>query len=263
MRWLERFSEKLAGFSVKKTRKNKEIQRKDVSKKSPFSVATVTAGTIALVLAGTQAGNGLEIERLSQPVGERPTAVHAKPIGTSRWQPHALPPTRFVPRPPASKFGPAGGTSSLRLKEVPAKLRSRTQTLLTQFGARESEGKILISLPGDVLFDFDKADIRADAKPVLARLTEVLKAFPKAPVAIGGHTDAKGEDDYNLALSERRAASVKAYLARSKISPGRLTIEGYGETRPVAPNQKPDGADDPEGRQRNRRVEFEIGKPPE
>ncbi|MDZ5453212.1 OmpA family protein [Labrys sp. ZIDIC5] len=207
--------------------------------------------------------SALVIEHRREPIGEHPTLVRPRLIGVSRWQPYALPPTRFAPQAPASRLGPAGGASSLRLREVPAKLRSRTQALLEQFGARESEGKILISLPGDVLFDFDKADIRADAKPVLARLVEVLKAFPKAPVAIGGHTDAKGEDDYNLALSERRAVSVKAYLARSKISPGRLTIEGYGEARPVAPNQKADGADDPEGRQRNRRVEFEIGKPPE
>lgn len=217
---------------------------------------------LALVLPVLPA-SALVIEHRHEPIGEQPSTIRPRSIGASRWQPYALPPTRFAPQTRASQLEPVGGASSLRLKEVPAKLRSRTQALLEQFGARENEGKILISLPGDVLFDFDKADIRADARPVLARLVEVLKAFPKAPVAIGGHTDAKGEDDYNLALSERRAASVKAYLARGKISPGRLTIQGYGETRPVAPNQKADGADDPEGRQRNRRVEFEIGKPPE
>ncbi|WP_448950561.1 OmpA family protein [Labrys neptuniae] len=225
--------------------------------------AAVTAGAVAFLLAGAEAGTSLEIERLAQLVGERPSLWAIKDIGTSHWRPHALPATRFAPKAPASTLTPTGSASQFRLKEVPTKLRSRTQALLTEFGARESNGKILISLPGDVLFDFDKADIRADAKPVLARLVEVLIAFPKAPVAIAGHTDAKGEDDYNLALSERRAASVKAYLARNKVSPARLSTAGFGEARPVASNQKADGSDDPAGRQRNRRVEFEIGKPPE
>ncbi|MGJ4858883.1 OmpA family protein [Labrys sp. La1] len=220
------------------------------------------AALLGLALPALPA-SALIIEHRREPIGGQPTAFRPSDIGASRWHPYALPPTRFAPQAPASRLGPAGRATSLRLREVPAKLRSRTQALLEQFGARESEGKILISLPGDVLFDFDKTDIRADAKPVLARLIEVLKAFPKAPVEIGGHTDAKGEDDYNLALSERRAASVKAYLARGKIGPARLAIKGYGETRPIAPNQKAGGADDAEGRQRNRRVEFEIGKPPE
>lgn len=76
---------------------------------------------------------------------------------------------------------------------------------------------------------------------------------------VDGHTDAKGDDAYNQALSERRAAAVKAWLAgNARIPADHMGTRGYGETRPVAPNARPDGADDPAGRQRNRRVEIAV-----
>lgn len=219
-------------------------------------------GLAALLLGVCLAvpASALTVERTDAPTGERPTSSARKDIGHSLWRPRALPSSTFMPRPSGSSLSAKPAASGFRLKEVPAKLRERTQTLLREFGAREKDGRIVISLPGDVLFDFDKSDIRADARPALGRLIEVLKAYPKAPVLIEGHTDAKGEDAYNLALSDRRAASVKAYLARGKIAVSRLSMHGLGETRPVALNTKPDGSDDPDGRQRNRRVEFIIGR---
>ena len=105
-------------------------------------------------------------------------------------------------------------------------------------------------------FDFDKATIRPDAEPALTRAAELLKSYPQAQVSIGGHTDAKGDDAYNEGLSLRRARAVAARLQREA---GRtLGAEGFGERRPVAPNVKPDGSDDPDGRQKNRRVEIRI-----
>lgn len=125
----------------------------------------------------------------------------------------------------------------------------------------ETETEIRIELSGDVLFDFDKADIRAEAEPVLSGVAEVLKQHPDAAVTIAGYTDAKGSDSYNLALSERRAVSVKDWLVRNAaVDGGELTTRGFGEGDPVAPNTNPDGSDDPEGRQRNRRVEITVQK---
>jgi len=73
---------------------------------------------------------------------------------------------------------------------------------------------------------------------------------------IEGHTDGKGSDTYNQALSERRAIAVRASLTERGLPLDHLNIRGFGKTRPVAQNQFPDGADEPEGRQKNRRVEV-------
>jgi photosystem I P700 chlorophyll a apoprotein A2 len=90
-------------------------------------------------------------------------------------------------------------------------------------------------------------------------VAQVLRAHPGAPVRIEGHTDAKGGDAYNQGLSERRAESVKAWLvSNAGIDGTTVTTRGLGETQPIAPNAKPDGTDDPEGRQRNRRVEITV-----
>jgi outer membrane protein OmpA-like peptidoglycan-associated protein len=114
-----------------------------------------------------------------------------------------------------------------------------------------------LRIGSDLFFDFDSAALRTDAEPTLAEVSSRL-AKSQAPVAIEGHTDAKGEDAYNQRLSEDRASSVKSYLAAHGTPATRLTIVGWGERKPVAPNAKPDGADDPDGRQKNRRVEIVI-----
>jgi outer membrane protein OmpA-like peptidoglycan-associated protein len=121
-------------------------------------------------------------------------------------------------------------------------------------GAQETEIEVRVELPADVLFDFDKADIRADAAHALAELAAVIRAY-KGVVRLEGHTDGKGAADYNLKLSERRAASVKQWLVeREQIPEARMTTQGFGKTKPVAGNDT-DG-----GRQKNRRVEVVIRK---
>lgn len=226
------------------------------------------AALVAAALALPPPARALEVEYSTTPIGERPSALGETSLGNSRWTPASLPASTFAPRTGAGSLSSAGGAttqssgggSSFRLDEVPSRLRERTRTLLGEFGARdEADGRIRITLLGDVLFDFDKSEVRPDARPVLNRLAELLAGYRQAAVAIEGHTDAKGDDDYNQALSERRAAAVKAYLARRNAGAARLTTRGFGESRPVAPNSTADGADDPAGRQRNRRVEFVIG----
>jgi outer membrane protein OmpA-like peptidoglycan-associated protein len=130
---------------------------------------------------------------------------------------------------------------------------------LADLGAKVSEKEIKIALSGDILFDFDKDTLRPDAFPTLEKIAEVLAQYPDAPVLIEGHTDSKGKEKYNQNLSERRAASVKNWLVENAgADGGRIEINGWGEAKPAVPNEKPDGSDDPDGRQQNRRVEITI-----
>ena len=127
-------------------------------------------------------------------------------------------------------------------------------------GAEENDLEIRIQLPADVLFDFDKASIRRDAEEALAKVLVILRAHSKAAIEIEGHTDGKGRPAYNQKLSEGRALSVKAWLVKNGIAARQIRTKGYGMTKPVAPNTRPDGRDDPGGRQKNRRVEIVVHK---
>ncbi len=125
----------------------------------------------------------------------------------------------------------------------------------------ETATTIEVTLPADILFDFDKAEIRATAQKALHEVAEMVRSKAGGPVSIQGYTDALGKDAYNQTLSERRANAVKTWLATRESFPiARFTTTGFGPRNPVAPNQKPDGSDDPEGRQLNRRVTLIIRK---
>jgi outer membrane protein OmpA-like peptidoglycan-associated protein len=130
---------------------------------------------------------------------------------------------------------------------------------LKDLGARTTDTEIQIDLASDLMFDFDKADLRPTAIPSLQKVVTVMRAYPAYPCTIGGHTDGKGDKAYNQKLSERRADSVKTWLVAHGAS-NPITARGFGDTKPIAPNKKPDGSDDPEGRQKNRRVEITLHK---
>ncbi len=104
----------------------------------------------------------------------------------------------------------------------------------------------------NIFFDFDKSTLRPESTYELERLIKLLTDVPSMKIEIGGHTDSKGSDEYNMKLSASRAESVANYLATHGIDKGRLTSKGYGETIPMATNDTEDG------RQLNRRTEFEI-----
>jgi outer membrane protein OmpA-like peptidoglycan-associated protein len=119
----------------------------------------------------------------------------------------------------------------------------------------EHAGAVEVNLPADVLFDFDKAELRPDARETLHELGVLLLERSRRSIAITGHTDAIGTDAYNQRLSERRAVAVKTWLvSREGIKSPPIATSGRGARDPIAPNRKPDGSDDPEGRQLNRRV---------
>lgn len=130
---------------------------------------------------------------------------------------------------------------------------------LKELNAKVVEREIRIALAADVLFDFDKHELKPAAYPTLGKVAEVLKAHQGAAVLVEGHTDGKGNDAYNQSLSERRAASVRDWLVKNAQLPkSRFSTRGYGKARPVASNTRTDGSDDPQGRERNRRVEIVV-----
>lgn len=114
-----------------------------------------------------------------------------------------------------------------------------------------------ITLRG-INFDFDKSNIKPEFQPVLDEAAQILQENPNIRVTIEGHCDSKGTDAYNDRLSQRRADSVKRYLVSGGVSGSRLETVGYGESRPIAPNQTPGGRDNPEGRALNRRAELKV-----
>ena len=128
--------------------------------------------------------------------------------------------------------------------------------LLDKFKPSGAPCGYVITLNDKVLFDFDKDAIRPDASKVLDVLATALGKVPSSAMEIRGHTDAKGSDDYNQSLSERRAQAVLAAL-RERGSATDASAHGYGETQPVAANEV-NGKDNPGGRQLNRHVEIFV-----
>jgi outer membrane protein OmpA-like peptidoglycan-associated protein len=106
----------------------------------------------------------------------------------------------------------------------------------------------------NVFFDFDKWDLRGESFLELNRVVKLLEENPSIVIEMSAHTDSYGSDEYNIKLSGNRARSVMEYILSKGIDTSRISSKGYGETKPVAPN------DTPENRQLNRRVEFTIVK---
>ena len=130
-----------------------------------------------------------------------------------------------------------------------------------ELNAEVTAQEIKVQLKADLLFDFDQADIKKGAESVLEKVAVVLKSYPNAKVLVEGHTDSLGKDTYNQALSEKRAATVAQwFVARSGLKKAQVQTRGWGKSKPVTHNTKPDGSDDPDGRAKNRRVEIVIKK---
>lgn len=106
----------------------------------------------------------------------------------------------------------------------------------------------------NVFFDFDKWDLRPESFIELERVVKLLNENPAIEIEMSAHTDSHGTDEYNIKLSDNRAKSVREYILSKGIAPTRIISQGYGETKPVVPN------DTDENRQLNRRVEFTILK---
>ncbi|WP_158824877.1 OmpA family protein [Mucilaginibacter lacusdianchii] len=110
----------------------------------------------------------------------------------------------------------------------------------------------------NILYDFNKAILKPQAKSVLDELVIILTDNPKIKVELSSHTDSFGPDWSNNRLSQQRAQACVDYILSKGIDPSRITAKGYGESRPRVPNSFPDGTDNPAGRRQNRRTEFKV-----
>lgn len=161
---------------------------------------------------------------------------------------------------PAKDIAGIGGAVGGKGKDLQAQV-SGLDAAMSDLGARVIGQEIHVELPADVLFDFDRADIRPDAEEALGKLALVVRAHPEGKVRVEGHTDGKGAPAYNLTLSEHRARAVVAWLrAHGGLASISFAVHAWGAARPVAPNANADGSDNPAGRQKNRRVEVVIEK---
>jgi outer membrane protein OmpA-like peptidoglycan-associated protein len=118
-----------------------------------------------------------------------------------------------------------------------------------------SQKFVLADKGGKVLFDFNKATLKPEAKNQLARVLQALKEQPGLQTHIVGHTDSVGSDAYNMKLSQQRAESVAAYLVQNGVSRQSIRTDFRGEREPVASNATDDG------RAQNRRVEITVSPP--
>jgi outer membrane protein OmpA-like peptidoglycan-associated protein len=142
-------------------------------------------------------------------------------------------------------------------REATADVREENAELQRQIDAlqaRPTDRGLVLTL-GDVLFESGRAELKPGAASNLGQLVAFLEKYPSRTVAIEGHTDSVGGDDYNLGLSQRRADSVRSHLVSRGVDAARITSMGAGESTPVADN------DTAAGRQQNRRVEVIISNP--
>lgn len=135
---------------------------------------------------------------------------------------------------------------------------STVEQLLEEFDAEDGADGTVLRVPDRVLFDFGSADLRDTAADRIDRLVALLERATDGQIRVQGHTDDIGTDQANQQLSEDRAQAVADALEAAGIDADRLTTEGFGSSQPVAPNRDDDGADDPDGRQQNRRVEIVV-----
>jgi outer membrane protein OmpA-like peptidoglycan-associated protein len=161
---------------------------------------------------------------------------------------------------------------NLELKKQLVELNAKLDKILSKLETEEEINKIEIPasttlgklqsgrtlILRNIFFDYNRSSLRSRSRHELRKLFEFMDENPSVNIEVSGHTDSKGDDDYNMRLSRERAQAVVDYLVRNGISSKRLSAVGYGETRPIARNENADGSDNAVGRQLNRRIEISI-----
>jgi outer membrane protein OmpA-like peptidoglycan-associated protein len=147
---------------------------------------------------------------------------------------------------------------SLELKQKELDLERARQ----EFQAQQTGRSLSMNLSGDVLFDYDKAALKPDAEQALRKVAVVLSQFPESQVTVEGYTDSKGTKSVNMELSHQRAQAVREWLIKNGgVTVANISVKGFGEQYPIAPNTNSDGTDNPLGRALNRRVSIIVEKP--
>jgi outer membrane protein OmpA-like peptidoglycan-associated protein len=145
-----------------------------------------------------------------------------------------------------------GGLAGYAIGDYMNKQQAELENQMARSGVgivREGDN-IRLNMPSDITFDTDRSDIKGSFEDTLAKVASTLQKYPKTTIDVIGHADSTGADDYNMALSERRARSVAGFLVANGVMDQRIWTQGRGETQPIASN------DTAEGRAKNRRVEI-------
>jgi outer membrane protein OmpA-like peptidoglycan-associated protein len=142
----------------------------------------------------------------------------------------------------------AGGSVGLYLDKQRAELERVAQV-------KKTENGLLVQMKNDILFDTGSDGVKAEGVSELAKVGDILAKYSDDRVQIAGHTDSSGDAKHNQALSERRANAVKTVLVSRGVKETQITVQGFGESKPVADNSTADG------RAKNRRVELHIDVP--
>ena len=148
--------------------------------------------------------------------------------------------------------GIAGGAVGYQMDKQIRELKESTAGSGVDITEVDNGQAILVNLPDGVTFDVDSSTLKPQFRTTLNEISANLNQYPNSLIDVYGHTDSTGSDQYNQALSERRASTVANYLVMQGVSAARIRSQGYGETMPIASN------DTIEGRARNRRVEIKI-----
>jgi peptidoglycan-associated lipoprotein len=165
--------------------------------------------------------------------------------------PQPAPARAPAPGPNADSIRRAQDEAARRAAEEAARRRAADSAAAAARNAAAA-GNVRETLTAAVHFDYDQSDLRADDRAILDAKIPILQANPTVKIRVAGHTDERGSDEYNLALGQRRAATVKRYLIDHGIADARIETISYGEERPIA-----QGSDESAYAQ-NRRAEFEI-----
>ncbi len=142
--------------------------------------------------------------------------------------------------------------SAQQASQQEQQMRERLKAQLSQVLQTQDTARGLIVNMSDVLFAFNKYDLKPEAREKLAKVSGILLAYPDLKVQVEGYTDNIGSDDYNQKLSEQRADSVRDYLVRENVTDSNVSAAGYGKSNPIADNSTNDG------RAQNRRVELVV-----
>jgi len=152
----------------------------------------------------------------------------------------------------AEKEGYMGASAALDFTDITTYTEYRHDIVLYPLGTLVEE-QISLAM-NNIFFDFDKSDLRPESYHELKRWVDIFKKYPDLKAEVHGHTCSIGTTEYNQGLSERRATSVVNYLVSQGLDKGRLTMKGFGESKPAASNETQ------QGRELNRRVEVLFTK---
>ena len=185
---------------------------------------------------------------------QQASPAQASATETPQTQPEPVAPSAPAPA-PTSTPEPAPATAQNSAAAQGSSLTAQSSSL----SGTETGFNIQINLSSDVLFDFDKAELKPEADRELQKAAGIIRQKGKGLILISGYTDSKGTDAYNKRLSLARAQAVKNWFEAQGLHQNYQT-EGLGAANPVAPNTNDDGSDNPEGRAKNRRVEIIVNK---